>query len=195
MQINAWKEWRFIVRLIVVCFLTGGSALLAQLQAGRIEGIVSDPLHAVVAGATVIVTNTGTNITETVKTDNSGNYVVTSLDPGAYSVSASATGFQTTVRTGIELTVGQSAEVDLGLMIGATTTRVDVTTTAPILNTESGSLGQVISNTQVVDLPLNGRQFTELAQLSPGAVFLAATGNVQNVRPENVNGNVISGIS
>ena len=195
MQTNVWKEWRLILRLIVVCFLTGGSALFAQLQAGRIEGVVSDPQHAVVTGATVTVTNTGTNISETVKTDSSGNYVVTPLDPGVYSISASAIGFQTTVRTGIELTVGQSAEVDLGLVIGATAIRVEVNTTTPMLNTESGSLGQVVSNTQVVDLPLNGRQFTELAQLSPGAVFLAATGNVQNVRPENVNGNVISGIS
>jgi hypothetical protein len=195
MQINAWKKWRFILRLIVVCLLAGGSSLVAQLQEARIIGVVYDPQHAVVPGATVTVTNTGTNISETVKTDSSGNYVVTPLDPGAYTVNAVATGFQTTVRNGIELTVGQSAEVDLGLTIGATATRVEVTTTAPMLNTESGSLGQVISNTQVVDLPLNGREFTELAQLSPGAVFLAATGNVQNVRPENVNGNVISGIS
>jgi hypothetical protein len=195
MHTNTWKAWQFILRLIVVCCLTGASALFAQLQAGRIEGIVSDPQHAVVTDATVTVTNTGTNISETVKTDSSGNYTVTPLDPGTYTVTAGAAGFQTTVRTGIELSVGQSAEVDLGLVIGATATRVEVNTTTPILNTESGSLGQVISNTQVVDLPLNGREFTELAQLSPGAVFLAATGNVQNVRPENVNGNVISGIS
>lgn len=195
MQINAWKERHFILRLIVAFCLTGASALFAQLQDGRINGIVSDPQHAVVPGATITVTNTGTNISETVKTDSSGSYTVTPLDPGAYTVSAAAPGFQTTVRNGVELTVGQTAEVDLGLVIGATATRVEVTTTAPILNTESGSLGQVISNTQVVDLPLNGREFTEIAQLSPGAVYLAATGNVQNVRPENVNGNVISGIS
>ena len=195
MQIFSGKKSRSILRLVVACFLTGGSALVAQLQDGRIVGIVSDPQHAVVPGATVTVTNTGTNISETVTTDKSGNYVVTPLDPGSYIVSAAATGFQTTVRNGIELTVGQSAEVDLGLVIGATATRVEVNTTTPMLSTESGSLGQVISNIQVVDLPLNGRTFTELAQLSPGAVFLAATGNTQNVRPEAVNGNVISGIS
>jgi hypothetical protein len=195
MHTNTWKAWHYILRLFAVCCLTGASALFAQLQAGRIDGIVSDPQHAVVPGATVTVTNTGTDISETVKTDSSGNYTVTPLDPGTYTITAVAAGFQTTVRNGIELTVGQSAEVDLGLVIGATATRVEVNTTTPILNTESGSLGQVISNTQVVDLPLNGREFTELAQLSPGAVFLAATGNVQNVRPENVNGNVISGIS
>src|SRR3984885_1111093 len=195
MHTNTWKAWHFILRLIVACCLTGASSLLAQLQAGRIEGIFSDPQHAVVTDATVTVTNTGTNIAQTIKTDASGTYLVSPLDPGSYTVSVSSPGFQTLVRNGIELTVGQSADVDLQLVVGVATTRVEVNTTAPILNTESGSLGQVVSNTQVVNLPLNGREFTELAQLSPGAVFLAATGNVQNVRPENVNGNVISGIS
>jgi carboxypeptidase family protein len=86
MQINAWKKWRFILRLIVACLLAGGSTLVAQLQEARIIGVVYDPQHAVVPGATVTVTNTGTNISETVKTDSSGNYVVTPLDPGAYTV-------------------------------------------------------------------------------------------------------------
>ena len=94
MQITPSKKWRIILRLIVACGLTGGSALLAQLQAGRIEGVVFDPQHSAVPGATVTVTNTGTNITETIKTDTSGNYVVTPLDPGAYTVTAVATGFK-----------------------------------------------------------------------------------------------------
>src|ERR1700677_1954324 len=111
MQIYSWQKSRFLLQLMVACSLAAGTALLAQLQDGRIVGIVSDPQHAVVPGATVTVTNTGTNISETVTTDTSGNYVVTPLDPGAYTVSAVATGFQTTVRNGIELTVGQSAEV------------------------------------------------------------------------------------
>ena len=81
MQIFSGKKSRSILRLVVACFLTGGSALVAQLQDGRIVGIVSDPQHAVVPGATVTVTNTGTNISETVTTDKSGNYVVTPLDP------------------------------------------------------------------------------------------------------------------
>jgi hypothetical protein len=189
------KERRSILRLAAACYLMGATALFAQLQAGRIGGIVTDPQHAVVPGAEVTVTNTGTNIAQTVKTDDSGNYLVSPLDPGSYTVSVSSPGFQTLVRNGIELTVGQSADVDLQLVVGVATTRVEVNTTAPILNTESGSLGQVVSNTQVVNLPLNGREFTEIAQLSPGAVYLAATGNTQNVRPEAVNGNVISGIS
>jgi hypothetical protein len=189
------KPRRAILRLAAACYLMGATALFAQLQAGRIGGIVTDPQHAVVPGAEVTVTNTGTNIAQTIKTDASGTYLVSPLDPGSYTVSVSSPGFQTLIRNGIELTVGQSADVDLQLVVGVATTRVEVNTTAPILNTESGSLGQVVSNTQVVNLPLNGREFTEIAQLSPGAVFLAATGNTQNVRPEAVNGNVISGIS
>src|SRR5436190_11747134 len=157
-------------------------------------GTVYDPQHASVAGATVTVTDVATNLSKRVTADGAGDYVVTPLDPGTYSVSATAPGFQTTVRSGIELTVGLSARVDLELRIGETTTEVRVTTEIPLLTTESGTLGQVISNTQIVDLPLNGRSFTELARLTPGATLLPPTGNTQLVRPENVNGNVISGV-
>src|ERR1700679_2595716 len=151
------KPRRAILRLAAACYLMGATALFAQLQAGRIGGIVTDPQHAVVPGAEVTVTNTGTNIAQTIKTDASGTYLVSPLDRGSYTVSVSSPGFQPLIRNGIELTVGQSADVDLQLVVGVATTRVEVNTTAPILNTESGSLGQVVSNTQVVNLPLNGR--------------------------------------
>jgi Carboxypeptidase regulatory-like domain len=180
--------------VIGVCLLTGATAS-AQLQAGRIVGQVFDPQHAAVPGATITVTDPATNISETVKTDASGNYVVTPLDPGTYSVSATAQGFQTEVRSGIDLTVGQAAEVDLNLRIGAENTKVVVTSSGPILQTQSGSLDLTVDNTQVVSLPLNGRQFTQLAELSPGVAPLPASGNTQNVRPELLNGNVFDGIN
>jgi hypothetical protein len=129
-----------------------------------------------------------------VVTNESGDYVVTPLNPGTYTISATAPGFETTVRSGVELIVGQGGRVDLELRLGATNTQVEVTTAALLLNTESGSLGQQITNDQIVGLPLNGRGFHELAQLAPGAVLLAATGNVQLVRPEYVNGEVIGGV-
>src|SRR5580700_1643769 len=173
----------------------GAMPVLAQLQAGRIVGQVFDPQHAVVPRVTITVTNTATNISETVKTDGSGNYVVTPLDPGTYSVSATAQGFQTEVQSGIELTVGQAAEVDLNLRIGAESTKVIVNSTGPILQTQSGSLDMTVDRTEVESLPLNGRQFTQLAELSPGVAFLPASGNTQNVRPENLNGNVFDGIN
>ena len=189
------RTWRFACFFFVVCVLAAAAPAFAQLQAGRIVGQVFDPQHASVAGATITVTDPATNISETVKTDASGNYVVTPLDPGTYSVSASAQGFQTEVRNGIELTVGQAAEVDLNLHIGAANTKVVVTTEGPVLETQSGSLDMTVTNTQVESLPLNGRQFTQLAELSPGVAPLPASGNTQNVRPENLNGNVFDGIN
>lgn len=191
---HALKKTMYALSLIGVSLLTGAMAF-AQLQAGRIVGQVFDPQHAAVAGATITVTNSATNVSETVKADASGNYVVNPLDPGNYSVTVSAQGFETTVRNGIELTVGQAAEVDLNLKIGAANTKVEVTTEGPILETQSGSLNMTVTNTEVQSLPLNGRQFTQLAELSPGVAPLAASGNTQNVRPENLNGNVFDGIN
>jgi len=191
---SRWQKGGFIL-LSSACLLAGSVPGVAQLQAGRIVGQVFDPQHAVVPKVAVTVTNTATNTSETVKTDDSGNYVVTPLNPGTYSVSATAQGFQTEVRSGIELAVGQAAEVDLNLRIGAENTRVVVNTTGPILQTQSGSLDLTVSNTQVQSLPLNGRQFTQLAELSPGVAPLPASGNTQNVRPELLNGNVFNGIS
>jgi len=183
------------IRNLALCTVFAGASLaFAQVQSGRLVGTIYDQTHAAIPGAPVTVTNIATNVARRVVTDAAGDYVVTPLDPGTYSVSATARGFQTTVRGDIELTVGLAARVDLELRLGETTTEVRVTSEAPLLTTESGTLGQVISNTQIVDLPLNGRSFTELARLTPGATLLPPTGNTQLVRPENVNGNVISGV-
>jgi hypothetical protein len=168
--------------------------VLAQVQAGRIVGTVYDPQQATVPGAVVTVTNVATNISRRVTSSAAGEYVATPLEPGVYRVSATATGFETTVQTGIELQVGQAARVDLSLRLGETSTTVEVTAAVPLLNTETGTLGQVITNTQIVDLPLNGRTYSELGRLTPGAVLLPATGSVNRIRPEAVNGTVISGV-
>jgi hypothetical protein len=179
---------------MIVCCGVSCVAVLAQVQTGRIVGTIYDPNKAVVPGATVTVKDQATNVARQVVTNDAGDYVVTPLDPGIYSVSATASGFETTVRSGVELTVGQGGRVDLQLKLGATNTQVEVTSDLPLLNTESGTLGQVINTNQIVDLPLNGRGFHELAQLTPGSVLLGATGNVQLVRPEYVNGTVIGGV-
>jgi len=175
--------------------LAGAAPAHAQLQGARIVGTIQDPQHAGVPGATVTVTNVATNVAKTVTTDAEGNYVVTPLDPGSYKVSAALSGFQTTVREGVELTVGQAARVELTLGLSTLTTEVLVTTQTPLLNTESATLSQVISNQQIVDLPLNGRSFHELARLTPGVALLAPSGNSQLVRPEIVNGNIMGGVS
>jgi len=183
-----------VVLFVAFCSLASVT-LAAQLQTGRVVGTVLDQQHAAVPGATVTVTNLATNISRTVTTDGEGNYVVTPLEPGLYRISAALEGFQTTVRDRVELTVGQSARVELTLSLGALSTDLIVTAKAPLLNTESATLSHVVTNEQIVDLPLNGRGFYELAKLTPGTALLPATGNVQTVRPEVVNGNVIGGIS
>ena len=96
---------------------------------------------------------------------------------------------------GSTLTVGQAARVELELNIGGLSTEVQVTAETPLLNTESATLSEVITNEQIVDLPLNGRGFHELARLTSGVALLPPTGNTQPVRPEVVNGNVIGGVA
>src|SRR5262252_1929926 len=183
------------IAVLVACCALASETLAAQLQTGRLVGTVLDEQRAAVPGATVAVTNLATNISRTVTTDGEGNYVVTPLEPGIYRISASLQGFQTTIRDRVELTVGQSARVELTLALGALSTDLVVTAKAPLLNTESATLSHVVTNEQIVDLPLNGRSFHELAKLTPGTALLPATGNVQTVRPEIVNGNIIGGIS
>lgn len=170
------------------------ASAFAQVQTGRISGTVFDPNKAAVPNATITVTNKGTGVAHRVSSDAAGSYVVPSLNPGLYEVSSSAKGFKTTVRAGVEMLVGRDLLLDLDLAIGDTTTVIEVNSEIPLLNSESGNLGHVMSNQQIVDLPLNGRGFNELARLTPGVVLLGGTGNVNRVRPEFFNGTTISGV-
>ena len=167
---------------------------LAQIQTGRIAGTIYDPNKAVVPTATVTVTEKATGVARQVVSSEVGAYVVPSLNPGIYDVSVSAPGFRTLVRSGIEMQVGKDLRLDLDLQIGEASTTVEVTAEVPLLNSESGNLGHVMTNQQIVDLPLNGRGFSDLARLTPGVVSLPGTGNVNRIRPEAVNGTTISGV-
>ena len=186
---------RRVLVLAAIALVVASASVSAQLQSGRIVGTIFDPQKAGIPGATVTVTNVATNIARTAVSDAEGNYVITPLDPGTYNVTAEMSGFQTTRREGLVLTVGQSARVELTLSLGSLTTEVSVTAAVPLLNTESATLSQVITNEQIVDLPLNGRGFHELARLTSGVALLPPTGNTQPVRPEVVNGNVIGGVA
>ena len=178
----------------ILIALISTQGLLGQIQTGRIVGTVYDPNKAVVPSAGVTVTNQDTKITLRVSTNATGGYVVPSLNPGIYDVSAAATGFKTTVIQGVEMQVGKDLLLDFDLSIGDATTVVEVNSSIPLLNSESGSLGHVMTNLQITDLPLNGRGFAELARLTPGVVLLPGTGNVTRIRPEFVNGTTMSGV-
>ncbi len=170
------------------------AAALAQIQTGRIVGTVYDPNKAVVPNATVTVTNRETKVVYRVTTNATGDYVVPALNPGVYEIGVTAPGFRTTIQSAVEMEVGKDLLLNFDLALGETTSVVEVTAAAPLLNSESGSLGHVMTNRQIVDLPLNGRGFNELARLTPGVVLLPGTGNVTRIRPEFVNGTTISGV-
>jgi Carboxypeptidase regulatory-like domain/TonB dependent receptor len=166
----------------------------AQVQTGRIVGTVTDAQKAVVPNATVTVTESATNQSVTVSTNERGDYVVTPLNPGFYRVTVSSPGFQRTAINSVEVQVGQSARVDVELKVGEVGSIVEVTSTAPLLDTESGTLGHVVTNTQIVNLPLNGRSFYELARLTPGAAALPGGGNLLRIRANFISGTAISGV-
>lgn len=175
-------------------FLIAVAPCLAQIQAGRIVGTITDPNQAVVPNAKVVITNNETNQSQTLTTNGAGDFVLTPANPGTYRVEVSASGFGTAEVNQVEVTVGQSARVDVALRIGDAATKVEVIATTPLLNTESGTLGQEITNKQITELPLNGRSFYELARLTPGATLLPGTGNLLRIRANYESGTSISGV-
>jgi len=180
---------------VVLVYLVGIARLAgAQVEQGRFVGRIADQQSSIIVGATVKVTNTGTNITQTAKTNRDGEFVITPVQAGTYVLSVTAPGFATTTTSPVEVQVGQIVREDLALKIGESTTNIEVTTAAPLLTTDSATIGEVITNKQLTDLPLNGRGFFRLAELTPGAALLAPTGNSLAIRPEVVDGNTISGI-
>ena len=118
-------------------------------------------------GADVRVTNTGTVVVREATTDNQGNFAARSLVPGTYSVEVTAPSFQKQLQNNIKLDVGASVKLDFRLTVGQVTEQVQVTAEAVLLQTDDISVGTVIENAQVVELPLNGRNFNNLTRLTP----------------------------
>lgn len=148
-------------------------AVTTQAQtgpSGTIVGSVTDSSGAIVAGAKVTVTNTSTNVSQQTTTSSTGTYALPFLIPGTYSVSVSSAGFSMQTVSGITLAVGKDVAINVELRPGLVTESVNVTSSAVLLDTASASSGTVISEQQVQDLPLNGRNFTQLLLLGAGAV-------------------------
>jgi len=166
----------------------------AQVQTGRIVGSITDAQKAALPTATVTVTEAATNQSITVRPNERGDFVASSLNPGLYRVTISSAGFQTTVINSVEVQVGQSARADVEMKVGEVSSTIEVTSAAPLLDTESGTLGHVVTNTQIVNLPLNGRSYYELARLTPGAALLPGGGNLLRIRANFSSGTAISGV-
>src|SRR5262245_33176476 len=144
------------------------SSALAQLPTGTILGTVRDAAGARIPGATLTATNTETGLSRTAISGDDGSYRFAALPVGAYEVRATLDGFQTAVRTGLRLTVGQDAVVNFALAVGAVNETVEVRAEAPLVNTTSASLGALVNADAVADLPLNGRNYIDLTFLQAG---------------------------
>ncbi|MFB3777611.1 MAG: carboxypeptidase regulatory-like domain-containing protein, partial [Bryobacteraceae bacterium] len=144
--------------------------LLAQSETGSMMGTITDPSGAAVPGAEVVVRNTGTSVTFVSVTDATGIWRAPQLVPGVYEISVSAKGFSTMVRRDINVRVADRLRVDFTLQVGALAETIAVTGTAPLLQVEDAALGQVVDNKNIVELPLNGRNWLQLATLAPATV-------------------------
>lgn len=142
------------------------AALPAAAQYGSIQGLVTDASKAVIPGANVNLTNVATGVNTTVLTNESDLYSAPFLTPGVYNISATKQGFQTGRLDRVELEIGQTARADFTLQIGSISSAVDVAAIADNVDTETSTVGQVIGTRQVQDLPLNGRNYLQLAQLT-----------------------------
>src|SRR5579863_1484795 len=155
--------------LTCLCFLLlQCQCAFAQVDEGAITGTVQDTTGAVVPNARVTLLNTDQGITLETRTNSSGFYTFTPVRIGHYSITVTAQGFAKTTQTNLTVNVAQSLQVNVQLKLGAATETVEVNTAPPLLQTEEASVGQVIGAEQVNDLPLNGRNFTFLAQLGAG---------------------------
>lgn len=166
------------------------AAALAQFESASLTGTVTDAAGAVVPTAAVKAVNEATNLETAGLTNEEGRFFFSNLRPGSYRVVASAKGFKQFVSQGVVLQVNQAGRLDIALTVGEVTEQVLVNGEAPVLETESASRGAVIDHTKIVELPLNGRDYNQLALLSPGV--LAPTPRLQSIGFRgafNVNGN------
>ena len=159
------------------------SAVIAHAQdtTGTILGTITDASGAVLPGVSVTVKNTDTSQSRTVVSDAAGSYRMPLLPPGHYEVTAQLQGFQTMVRSGITVTVGQQAVVDAKLSLGNVSESITVEGAAPLVETTTGTISNVVTEQQIGSMPLNGRDVTQLVLLQPGVVMSRSSVQGSNV--------------
>jgi hypothetical protein len=164
-------------------------ALMAQVESGRVMGTVYDSSGAVIPSAAITVKNTGTGVEHHTTTDNSGQFTVTQLQPGTYTVLAQHEGFKGAEQAAFALDINQVIQVQLKLVVGAASQTVEVASVEPLIEAQTSSLGAVVEQQAINDLPLNGRDFIQLTYLTPG-VNSGPQGAVQGGGiPEDERGN------
>src|SRR5664279_3575233 len=164
-----WLVRLGFITLTCLCLLTmQGPLALAQVEMGSVTGTITDTSGAVIPGSKVTLLNTDVGLTMEGISDSGGRYTFSPVKIGHYTITVTAQGFAKTTQKNLTLNVAQVMQVNVTLKLGAATETVEVNTAPPLLQTEEASVGQVIGAEQVNALPLNGRNFTFLAQLGAG---------------------------
>jgi Carboxypeptidase regulatory-like domain/TonB-dependent Receptor Plug Domain len=171
---------RLVLPVVVILFLLAGNSNVFGQATGTMLGAVTDASGASIPGAAVTVQSQDTGLSRTVQTDASGEYRVPFLPVGHYTIRVSFTGFQPAVQKDVTLQVDESREVDFKLNPAAVHQQVEVSATPVAVDTSNPTLGQVITSQQVAQLPLNGRDFVQLATLTPGVTTETNTNSFYN---------------
>ena len=179
---------RVALAILFACSFFGVPKAYGQTSTGEITGSITDTSGAVLVEATVTVTNPATGAQRVIKTNSAGVYDVPSLSPGTYTVRIEMQGFNAEVHNDVELQVAQVARIDASLQVGSVANTVEVSTGAPVLETESASLGTVVENRRIEQLPLNGRNYLSLTGLTPGVTNSAPVNQVASSREGGVRG-------
>lgn len=166
------------IRLLLPAFLLSLAVPVFAQTFGEITGEIRDASGGVIRGAVVTLTNQATGVARAVSSNEDGVYSFPSLPPGIYDLKAAMQGFQAVTRRDIELQVQQTARIDFKLLVGQITETIEVSGGAPLLTTENATIGTVIENRRIVDLPLNGRNAFALVFLSPNVSFGFGASNV-----------------
>src|SRR3989440_782963 len=154
---------------------------LAQTQAS-ISGVIHDPTGAVIPGVTVTIPNPATTSARSAISNESGVYNLPGLQPGRYNIKVELPGFRTVTQNDVELQIQQSARLDFILQVGEVSQTVEVSGTAALIATENATVGTVIENKRIVEMPLNGRNFLQLASLSPNVSYGFTTSGQEDQR-------------
>jgi len=163
------KRGSFLAVLVIVILCTAGAnALLAQISTAQLNGTVRDQSGGAVAKASLALREMDTNQTYTATASETGSYVLPNVTPGRYELKVSFTGFANFTQTGIVLTVGQNATIDVTLNVAGQGEQILVTTEAPVIEPTKTEISQVIGTSQIQELPISGRLFTDFALLTPG---------------------------
>jgi Carboxypeptidase regulatory-like domain/TonB dependent receptor len=186
---NAYRNW---IVLALSLLLLAGTSRAQEITAG-LRGTVHDESGAIVAGTKVVATQTETGLRRVTETDPQGVYVLLELPVGHYRIEAEAKGFKTFVQEGINLNVNETATITIHLTVGGAAQQIEVTADAPIIERSMTSLGKTVGEREVLELPLNGRHFTQLGLLQPGVTpvtpgLLAAGGTLRDGQAYAVNG-------